>query len=172
MKDWRQKRGLTQSQVVRKLIEVGDPKLPQTAASLSRLENGKQPYSRRILEALATVYRCTPDQLICSEPSTVSAQGAPLNYLREWREHSGLTQEQLATLVGTSPNMIGYLESGKRSLTHQWLVRLSRHLGTTAGAILDSPPRDVTALMQMWSQIPRESREQALRTLRSFVPIP
>lgn len=51
-KEWRKHRGYTQDQVVDRLAELDDPNLPATGASLSRLENGKQPYSQRIVEAL------------------------------------------------------------------------------------------------------------------------
>lgn len=43
--------------------------LPQTTASLSRLENGKQPYSQRILEALADIYDCEPGELLQRDPT-------------------------------------------------------------------------------------------------------
>lgn len=69
LKQWRKHRGLTQEQVVDRLALFDDPLLPQTAASLSRLENGKQPYGQRILEALADIYECEPDHLIGRDPS-------------------------------------------------------------------------------------------------------
>lgn len=52
-----------------RLAYLEDPMLPQTAASLSRLENGKQPYGERILEALAEIYQCEPDHLIGRDPT-------------------------------------------------------------------------------------------------------
>jgi len=67
-KEWRKHRGLTQDQVIDRLVAVDDPALPQTAASLSRIENGKQPYSQRILEALADVYSVEPFELLRSNP--------------------------------------------------------------------------------------------------------
>lgn len=69
LKEWRKHRGYTQDQVVDRLVSLDDPQLPQTAASLSRLENGKQPYGQRILEALAEIYQCEPDHLIGRDPS-------------------------------------------------------------------------------------------------------
>lgn len=68
LKEWRKHRHLTQEQVVDRLAAFDDPLLPQTAASLSRLENGKQPYGQRILEALAGIYQCEPDHLIGRNP--------------------------------------------------------------------------------------------------------
>lgn len=68
LREWRRFRGLTQDQAVDRLAVLDDPHVPITAASLSRLENGKQPYSQRSLEALAQVYDCEPDELLGRDP--------------------------------------------------------------------------------------------------------
>lgn len=66
--EWRKFRRLTQSQVIDRLAIMDDDRLPKAGASLSRLENGKQPYSQRILEALAEIYDCDPASLIGRNP--------------------------------------------------------------------------------------------------------
>lgn len=68
-KQWRKHRHLTQEQVIERLAAFDDPLIPQTAASLSRVENGKQPYTQRIVEALADVYDCEPDHIIGRDPT-------------------------------------------------------------------------------------------------------
>lgn len=76
-KEWRKFRGLTQARAVSRIIELategkeGDPDLrvPQTEASLSRIENGHQPYTQAILEVLADVYQTRPEHLISRDPS-------------------------------------------------------------------------------------------------------
>lgn len=66
-REWRTHRGMTQAQVVGALELMGGD-LPATAASLSRLENGKQPYSQPILEALADIYQAEPAALLERNP--------------------------------------------------------------------------------------------------------
>ena len=68
LREWRKHRKLTQDQVIDRLTALDDQQLPQTGASLSRLENGKQPYGERILEALALIYECQPWELIGRHP--------------------------------------------------------------------------------------------------------
>ena len=74
LRDHRLHVGLTQDQVVARLEIFGTDhpeavgRLPKTAASLSRLENGQQPYSQPILEALALVYGVEPGDLISKKP--------------------------------------------------------------------------------------------------------
>lgn len=68
LKEWRKHRGYTQDQVVGYLAALGDPLVPSTGASLSRLENGHQPYSQRVLEALADFYNTEPGYLLDRNP--------------------------------------------------------------------------------------------------------
>ena len=68
LREWRKFRHLTQAQVVGRLELFDDDKLPSTAASLSRIETGEQPYGQRILEALAFIYDCTSEQLLGHNP--------------------------------------------------------------------------------------------------------
>lgn len=68
LKEWRKHRHLTQDQVVDRLAAFDDPLLPTTAASLSRIENGKQIYTQRTLEALADIYNCEPHELLGRNP--------------------------------------------------------------------------------------------------------
>ena len=67
-KEWRKHRGLTQDEVLNRLAVFDDDKLPQTGASLSRIENGKQIYTQRTLEALAEVYQAEPHELLGRNP--------------------------------------------------------------------------------------------------------
>jgi transcriptional regulator with XRE-family HTH domain len=62
IRQWRQHRGLT----LRQLAE----RLETSAASISRLEVGEQPYSQEVLEALAGALNCEPQDLISRKPGT------------------------------------------------------------------------------------------------------
>lgn len=74
LREYRDAAGLTLDQVVARLEGLGSKepeavgRLPKTGASLSRLENGHQPYSQPILEALAEVYGVEPGDLISKKP--------------------------------------------------------------------------------------------------------
>jgi len=92
------------------------------------------------------------------------------NHLKAWRELRGMTLEQLADKVDTSPGMISMLESGDRGLSAKWLRRLAPALKTTPGHLLEHDPRDLdTDILDIWSHISLRDREQARRVLRSFV---
>ena len=65
LKEWREHRRLTQSQALKSLKYKG---VACSKPSLSRLENGRQPYSEPILCALADLYQCEPADLISRRP--------------------------------------------------------------------------------------------------------
>lgn len=68
LRPWREYRNLTQDQVVDRLVAHEDDKLPGSKAQLSKIENGKSPYSQRLLEALADIYSCEPWELLARNP--------------------------------------------------------------------------------------------------------
>lgn len=68
-RQWRKHRGFTQDEVLNRLAIFEDPLIPKTNASLSRIENGKQIYTQRILEALAEIYDCEPSELLSRDPT-------------------------------------------------------------------------------------------------------
>lgn len=70
--------------------------------------------------------------------------GGPVT-LKAWRQSiKDMTQADLADLVGTNANMIGYLESGKRALTVEWMRRLAPHLRARPSDLIDAMPDDVS----------------------------
>lgn len=76
--------------------------------------------------------------------------GGP-NYLEAWRKRRKMTLEQLAGEIGTSPSVIGYLESGERGLSAKWLRKLAPALGITPGLLLDHHPDNISDdMIEMW----------------------
>ena len=68
---WRKHRGMKLEQAVERLdLEVG---YPYSVAQLSRVERGEIGYSQDLLEALATIYRCEPADLIMRDPEASEA---------------------------------------------------------------------------------------------------
>lgn len=59
-----------------------------------------------------------------------------MSLLQKLREERGLSQTQLAELVGTSQPQINRLEKSKRTLSKSWAERLSPHLGISAEKLL------------------------------------
>lgn len=92
---WREKRGLTQDQVVDRLVIHEDEKLPRSKAQLSKIENGKSPYNQRILEALGDIYDCKVWELVGRDPTK---EGEVLDMMRPLDER--MRQRVAAYIAG------------------------------------------------------------------------
>jgi phage repressor protein C with HTH and peptisase S24 domain len=67
------------------------------------------------------------------------------NFLKAWREHRGLTQEELASATGTGKTQISRLERAERRLTLDWMIKLAGPLGADAGDLTKAPPGEASA---------------------------
>lgn len=67
IKEWRKYRGLSLRRLAQRL-ELDGPAETFSHASLGRIENGKQPYSQPILEALAAALNCSVVDLLSRNP--------------------------------------------------------------------------------------------------------
>ena len=86
--------------------------------------------------------------------------GGP-NHLKAWREFRGMTQGELADIVGTNANMIGYLEAGERGLSAKWLRRLAPALGITPGFLLDHDPNTLdNDIIEIWASADDRQKRQ------------
>ena len=107
-------------------------------------------------------------ETLLSHIAEVDKNNGP-NFLRQWREHRGLTQEELAEKVDTTANMIHYLETGERGLSAKWLRRLAPALDTTPGHLLEHDPNNLpTDILDIWAHISKKDRATALRILETF----
>lgn len=70
--EWREHRNdMTQDRLAERVVEYSGRSF--TAATLSRIENSKSPYSQWQLEAMADALQCTPGDLIMRNPLDTEA---------------------------------------------------------------------------------------------------
>ncbi len=77
---WRKSRGLTLAQLADRLSVELEVQISE--GQLSRIERGETPYSQDILEALASVLRCEPADLIMRDPTQPDAIWSLLDALK------------------------------------------------------------------------------------------
>lgn len=95
--------------------------------------------------------------------------GGP-NFVQEWREHRGLTREQLAAVLDTSPTMVWSLESGERGLSAKWLRRLSKALDATPGDLLDHSPSTASSnVRHIWEVADTRERRQIVAMAEAVI---
>lgn len=93
--------------------------------------------------------------------SDIQESNAGPNHLRAWREYRGLSQEELAERIGSSHQVIGYLERGRTQLSAKWLRKLAPALKTTPGHLLDHDPSEMPAdIIDIWSRMDTRGQRQ------------
>jgi transcriptional regulator with XRE-family HTH domain len=70
------------------------------------------------------------------------------NRIKELREKSGLTQDQVAEVAGTTFQQIARLETGKRRLTDDWMRRIAPALDVSPAALLTDEAPDAVKVVQ------------------------
>ena len=66
-----------------------------------------------------------------------------MNKIKEIRELRGLSKKDLALQIPITPMMMGYLESGARSLTEKYINKISELLKCSKAQLLGEQPLDV-----------------------------
>lgn len=88
------------------------------------------------------------------------------HYVREWREHRGLTQEQLADRLATSKGQISRWESGKRDMTSKVLSALAYALNIEVADLYRDPRApSVDALLRSATPAQRDQVFAVIETL-------
>lgn len=84
------------------------------------------------------------------------------HFVRQWRKHRGLTQEQLAERIEKTRGLIAQIETGRTDLTEGMIYALSRALECTPGSIFDVNPLERRILVDVADELRHaEQRIQA-----------
>ena len=79
------------------------------------------------------------------------------HYLKEWREHRGLMQAELAKMVGTAASVISRHETGDRRIHMEMQFELMRALRISPAQFF-APPTDELLYAQLDQATPEERR--------------
>jgi len=89
-------------------------------------------------------------------------------FLREWREHRGISQEKLAAMVGWTQGQISQLELNKVDYTATGLEALAAALECDVRDLLFRRPTDAEGLADIVEAIPEAERGRALEIMKTF----
>jgi transcriptional regulator with XRE-family HTH domain len=89
------------------------------------------------------------------------------NFLKQWREHRGLTQEQLAARLDTHKGQISNWENGRRDLTFNVQAALAEALEIEPQDLFRDPAQP--SADELLRRASPEVRDQALRVIRALV---
>lgn len=87
-------------------------------------------------------------------------------YLREWRKHRNLTQDQLAERIETSKGYISDLERGVRRYNQDLLEALAEALSCSPADLLIRDPSQGDAIWSIWEHAKPGERQQIAEVAR------
>lgn len=92
----------------------------------------------------------------------------PRNFLREWREHRGLTLEQLAEFIGVTHPTLSRVERGKQPYSQGILEGYADRLSTDVASLLMRDPEN-DGMWSLWEQAKPGERRMILEIARTIV---
>jgi transcriptional regulator with XRE-family HTH domain len=90
------------------------------------------------------------------------------HFIREWRKHRGLTQDQLAERVGISRPQLSKIEKGKRKYDQAFLEAAAEELRCDPADLLVRNPLEPGGIWSIWDRVPASQRTLARRALEAF----
>lgn len=90
-------------------------------------------------------------------------------FFRQWREHRGLTQEQLADRLETSVASVSRLENGSQPYTQDTLEALAEAFNTDPASLIMRDPTQPEAIWSLWEQAKTGERQLIEELARSVV---
>lgn len=92
----------------------------------------------------------------------------PGHYVKEWRKHRGLTQEQLAGRLGVATSSVSQLETGKQGYSQATLEALAIALDCEPWQLISVNPKMAGEVVDLVRLIDEKNRDQAIRVLRAL----
>jgi transcriptional regulator with XRE-family HTH domain len=80
-------------------------------------------------------------------------------FIKQWREHRGLNQEQLAERLEMTQSHLSMLENGKRGYTQETLEAIAEALQTDVASLLMRNPLEGDAIWSIWDRAKPSERQ-------------
>jgi transcriptional regulator with XRE-family HTH domain len=90
------------------------------------------------------------------------------HYIREWRKHRGLTQEQLAERIGITKSYVSKIESGKKRYDQPFLEAAAVVLQCEPADLLIRDPSDPDGIWSIWEQLKPVERGQVVEIAKTL----
>ncbi len=90
------------------------------------------------------------------------------HYIREWRKHRDLTQEQLAERIGIARSYLTKIETGKRRYDQPFLEAAAYALRCEPGDLIMRDPTDPEGIWSLWERLEPPERIRAVAVLRAL----
>jgi transcriptional regulator with XRE-family HTH domain len=86
--------------------------------------------------------------------------GRPLHFIAAWREHRGVSQEQLAEEIGYSEASISRVETGKQPYNQRMIEAIARALNVSVADLIAVDPAAPDPVRPLWESADADQRRQ------------
>lgn len=93
---------------------------------------------------------------------------ASRHFIREWRKHRGLSQEQLAERIGMNRAYLSKIESGKRRYDQPFLEAAAEVLRCEPADLIMRDPSDPEGIWSIWEQLKPVERSQVVEIAKTI----
>lgn len=90
------------------------------------------------------------------------------HFIKEWRKHRGLTQDQLADRIGMNRAYLSKIESGKRRYDQPFLEAAADVLRCEPADLIIRDPSDPDGIWSIWDQLKPVERSQVVEIARTL----
>ena len=90
-------------------------------------------------------------------------------FIREWREHRGLTLEQLADRTETTHASLSRIERGRQPYSQALLERIADALMVDPADLLIRNPADPEGIWSVWEQAKPGERRQIVEIAKTLI---
>jgi transcriptional regulator with XRE-family HTH domain len=93
------------------------------------------------------------------------------HYIKEWRLHRGLTQEQMAERVGIDKSYLSKIENGKKRYDQPFLEAASEVLACTPADLIARNPADPDGIWALYDKMTAPQRAQATEVFKALMKV-
>lgn len=121
---------------------------------------------------------CAPDALdreirsrdhACMARTDLDKRALQKTYIKQWRKFRGLSQQQMAELLGISHTTFGRIERALSPYHQRFLEAVAEALECKVADLLMRDPSKPAAIWSIWDQLTEAQRAQAVAVLDAMM---
>lgn len=93
---------------------------------------------------------------------------AARHFIREWRKHRGLTQDQLSERIGIDKGYLSKIENGKRRYDQPFLEAAAEAMNCDVSDLIMRDPSDPEGIWSIWSELKPVERQQVVEIAKTL----
>lgn len=99
---------------------------------------------------------------------TIRPMAKERHFIKQWRKHRGLTQDQLAERIGIDRSYLSKIESGAKRYDQPFLEAAAEVLQCAPADLIIRDPRDPDGIWSIWDALAPAQRTQVVEIAKTL----